>query len=145
VGCGNLDALEGLGQQVSPQALDTPLLNGMTLLQLAAQADQPEAAAWLVEQGATLDIISGWDLDWKDQVRQLLAESPQLANRRLGRQRTTALHEAVHRDDLELVQVVLAANPDLELRDAQFNATPLDWARHLERAEILDLIRQHQA
>jgi ankyrin repeat protein len=98
-----------------------------------------------VEQGATLDIISAWDLGWKDRVRQLLVASPGLANRRTGGWQITPLHVAAERGDTELARALLAANPDLEIQDTQFHSTPLGWAKHLQRAEIVDLIEQHQA
>jgi hypothetical protein len=40
------------------------------------------------------------------------------------------------RDDAALARAVLAADPDLKIRDARFDSTPLDWAQHLGHAEI---------
>jgi hypothetical protein len=52
----------------------------------------------------------------------------------------TTLHTAVERNDLELARVLLAARPDLEIRDSRFGGTPLGWARHLQRTELIALI-----
>jgi len=145
VGRGDVDTLDALGKGMVPEVLDTPLANGMTLVQLAVTMSQPASAEWLVAHGATLDIISAWDVGWKDRVPHLLAESPEFANRRLGRWQITPLHIAAERGDIELARVLLTANPDLEIQDTEFHSTPLGWARHFQRTEIIALIQQHQA
>jgi ankyrin repeat protein len=75
-------------------------------------------------------------------VPQLLAENPALANQRLGEMQTTPLHIAIERNDLELARGVLSAHPNLEIKDAVFHSTPLGWAKHFQRAEILALIQE---
>ena len=53
----------------------------------------------------------------------------------------TPLHAAVSLGDPDLVALLLRLGADPTLRDARFDATPLDWARHLGRtavAEVLD-------
>jgi GNAT superfamily N-acetyltransferase len=141
---GDLAALERLGGTLSPAALDRRLPNAATLIQLAVDSDQPAAVEWLVEHGATLDVLSAWDLGWKDRVRQLVAASREPAHRRYGHWQITPLHAAAERGDTELARVLLAADPDLEIRDADLNATPLEWAQRYERPEIVALIQQHQ-
>ena len=145
VGRGDIQALEQLGTRIEPEMLDTPLAGGMTLIQLAVMTKQPAAAAWLAEHGATLDLISAWDLGWKDRVRELLVASPESANARSGQWQITPLHEAASRGDAELARVLLEALPDLQIQDTAFHSTPLGWARHYGRAEIVNLIEQHQA
>jgi ankyrin repeat protein len=107
--------------------------------------EQPASAEWLVEHGATLDVISAWDLGWEDRVQQLLVTSPDLANQRSGSWQITPLHAAAERGDAELARVLLAAGADLEVQDTAFHSTPLGWARHFERTEIVAMIEQHQA
>jgi len=141
---GDLAALDALGGQLLPDTPDAPLANGMSPLQLAVKMGQPKAATWLVAHGATLDILSAWDLGWKDRVPRLLAESPDLGNRRSGDWQATPLHEAAVRGDVELARLLLAANPALDAQDATFHSTPLGWARHFGRTEIAELIEQHQ-
>src|SRR5579884_760835 len=145
VGRGDQEALAALGKQTTARTLDMPLPNGMTLLQLAVHAEQRAAAEWLIAHGAILDVVSAWDLGWRERVPQLLAARPELANQRLGEMQTTPLHVAVERNDIELARLVLAANPDLAIEDAVFHATPLGWARHFQRAEILQLLESSQA
>jgi ankyrin repeat protein len=113
-------------------------------LELAAHARQPASAEWLAEQGAALDVVVAWDLGWKERVARLLAEHPERANRRRGEMATTPLHEAVQRDDHELAQALLAARPDVSIKDATFGATPLGWAKHMRRARMVELIERYQ-
>lgn len=61
-----------------------------------------------------------------------------------GRFYSRNLHEAVERNDLALARALLAARPDLHARDATFHATPLDWAKHLRRTEMITLIERRQ-
>jgi GNAT superfamily N-acetyltransferase len=145
VGTGDVAALKELDETVEPETLDAVLSCGMTPLQVAVRMEQPASAEWLVEHGATLDVISAWDLGWEDRVQQLLVTSPDLANQRSGSWQITPLHAAAERGDAELARVLLAAGADLEVQDTAFHSTPLGWARHFERTEIVAMIEQHQA
>jgi GNAT superfamily N-acetyltransferase len=142
VGRGDLAALAGLAEGSAAESLDTPLANQMTLLELAAHAIQPAAAEWLVGHGATLDVLSAWDLGWRDRAAHLLAEHPERANHQHGERGVTPLHEAVERDDHALAQLLLEAGADLDIKDAQFGGTPLGWARHLQRAKMVELLER---
>jgi ankyrin repeat protein len=51
----------------------------------------------------------------------------------------TALHAAVSNDDEELTRYLLEAGADPSIRDARFDATPLDWAHHLDRPRLVPL------
>jgi ankyrin repeat protein len=52
----------------------------------------------------------------------------------------TALHAAVEDGNVDLARTLLrlGANPDIT--DARFDGTPLDWARHFERPELVELL-----
>ncbi len=131
-----------LASYLEPGLVDATLPCGMTSVRLAVQAGKPESVRWLIRRGATLDVVSAWDLGWKETARELLTREPDLANFRVGKGRLTPLHEAVLRDDVELASLILCASPDLELRDRDFDSTPLGWAGHLERGRIHALIKQ---
>ena len=45
----------------------------------------------------------------------------------------TALHQAAGDDDVAMIELLLAPGRVHELRDRLWDATPLDWARHLDR------------
>jgi GNAT superfamily N-acetyltransferase len=134
---GNVDALAvGTGQD-----LDARLPNGMTPLQLAAKAGRGGSAEWLVEHGATLDVISAWELGWKDRVVELFARDPGLVNARRPRSGKTLLHIAVERDDVALAELLLDAGADPTARDGRFDSTPLAWAQELRRGLIAARLR----
>jgi ankyrin repeat protein len=52
----------------------------------------------------------------------------------------TALHESAARGDLALARLLLERGADPTVRDARFDATPLDWARHFARPAMVDLL-----
>ena len=141
IGRGDLKALV----QHAPGDLEAPLAGGQTPMALAVQSRQPRAAEWLASRGANLGVLDAWDLGWADRATRLLAERPALANRRSGDWQTTPLHEAVQRGDLELARLLLTAKPDVTLQDTQFQGTPLDWARHLGRTEVLTLLEHYES
>jgi ankyrin repeat protein len=139
-----VQALEALDNCAIPRNLDAGLANGMTPMDLAVKAGKHASATWLAQRGATLDILQAWDLGWKAHARRLLRESPELANRRTGGWQITPLHEAASRNDVALAALLLTANPDLGIADTQFQSTPLGWARHFERTEIVALLERHE-
>jgi ankyrin repeat protein len=52
----------------------------------------------------------------------------------------TALHQAAGTGGVDLVRALLALGADPDLRDARFDATPLDWARHLHQPATAALL-----
>ena len=57
--------------------------------------------------------------------------------------RITPLHQAAYDGDVAIVQTLLEVGADPELRDPGFNATPLGWAEHARRAEVIELLGGH--
>jgi ankyrin repeat protein len=51
------------------------------------------------------------------------------------------LHQAAYDGDVVVVQTLLDGGADPELRDPGFNATPLGWAEHARRDEVIALLR----
>ncbi len=145
IGRGDIAALDALPPASLPTDLDAPLPNGMTPMELAVRASKPASARRLAAHGATLHVLQAWDLGWKARARRLLANSPELANQRSGVWQITPLHEAVYRNDVALARLLLTAHPDLDIQDTQFHSTPLGWARHFQRAEIVALLEDYRA
>jgi GNAT superfamily N-acetyltransferase len=145
VGRGDLYRLATLEAQSHAHILDERLPSGLSLLQIAVHCGQTAVAEWLFQHGSSLDVLSAWDLGWKERARALLMTSPEQADVRLGAMRFTPLHMAVERGDRELVQLLLSAHPDLTLVDAQFQATALRWAQHFQHHDIVALIRSYQS
>jgi predicted N-acetyltransferase YhbS len=144
IGRGDRGALDALAPELPSDMLEATLPCGMKPLELAVETGQPGSGEWLVQHGAPLDILSAWDLGWKERVAALLAERPELANTRRGGWQITPLHEAAQRNDVALARLILAARPDLSIQDTEFHSTPMGWARHFGHTEIIALIEEHE-
>ena len=86
------------------------------LLQLAAENDKREGV-WLMKE-------LGFDLN---KVK-----------------RTTALHHAASSGHLEMAQLLIELGADPLIRDTEFNATPLGWARYGEKEEVANFLKQFE-
>jgi ankyrin repeat protein len=53
----------------------------------------------------------------------------------------TALHYAAGEGDLDLVQMLLGAGADPNVRDTRFDATPLGWAENFGKSEVASRLR----
>jgi ankyrin repeat protein len=58
--------------------------------------------------------------------------------------RITPLHQAAYDGDVSVVQTLLDVGADAELREPGFNATPLGWAEHARREDVIELLRALQ-
>jgi GNAT superfamily N-acetyltransferase len=134
-------AVHGLRSRPGGFDPDAPLPCGEPPLAVAARLGRPEAARWLLGHGASLDVVTAWDLGWRKEAADLLRARPELANLRTGEAGATPLMVAVERDDADLARLVLGAGPDLSLRDLRHAADALGWAEHLGRTALADLIR----
>ena len=54
--------------------------------------------------------------------------------------RVTPLHQAAYDGDVALVETLLGLGADPDHRDAQFDSTPLGWARHARQEAVVDLL-----
>ena len=59
--------------------------------------------------------------------------------------RTSALHAAAYRGDLEMVKLLCELGADPTARDTEFGATPLGWARHNQKDEVAAYLTERAA
>jgi ankyrin repeat protein len=52
----------------------------------------------------------------------------------------TALHKAAEDGDLELARTLLRLGADPDIKDLRFDSTPLGWARHFGRLQLVELL-----
>lgn len=144
LGTGNKATLNDLPPQTFPADWNAPLLCGHTPVKVAVKLHQPRAAQWLEARGATLSPIDCWDLGWKARVHRTLARNPAVVNAYSVGGVRTPVHEAAGRGDLELISLLLTAQPDLTLRDKEFNGTALNWAQHGRHAAATQLLADYE-
>lgn len=128
-----------------PEDLNKPMANGMTLMELAIHLQQPASVSWLMSRGVPLRPLDAWDLGWRDRASTLLSEQPSLVNEVHGVGKLTLLHTAIERDDIDLLRLALASNPDLSIVDKAYQGTALGWAYHFGRQEMVRLIEAQSA
>lgn len=143
VGRGDVAALAPMRSLFDAAALNRPVTNGMTLMELAVHCRQPASAEWLIAGGAAFTILDAWDLEWKDRARQLVATDPASVNRPYGEQNKTILHFAAERNDEELARLALSARPDLDIKDKIYQGTALGWAQHLGHRGVAEIIETY--
>ena len=65
--------VEELADFIADIDLNSELPCGLTPVEVAVRTNQAAAADWLVSHGASLDVLSCWDLGWKLRLNELLA------------------------------------------------------------------------
>jgi ankyrin repeat protein len=114
--------------------------NGVTAMQIATRRIHPNSeeenaeikqiVALLLEHGATLDLFSAVAIGDEAQVRQLLKQDPKSANAR-GPDGYPALHFAVGMNDKPIVEALLGAGGDVDIRnEAEYTGTAGETALH---------------
>lgn len=134
LGDGRIASLEGV-------VLPPRLPNGDLPMQFAARFGQLETVRWLLEMGAVADVLALWDSGMAEEAQRAMAH-PDIRDRPSGPERATPLHYAVQRDDAMLAERLIAAGASLSVRDAQYRATPLEWAEYLGREEMARMLRR---
>jgi GNAT superfamily N-acetyltransferase len=137
VGKGDISALAVMKDDILPERLSEEMINGETPLEIAVRCKQTASPQWLIEHGVVPDIMSLWDLSWKDRIPALLAIHPELVRRKAGRWTATPLHYAIERNDVDMVKLLLSVPNDPEIKDGVFQSTPLEWAERFQRTEII--------
>jgi ribosomal protein S18 acetylase RimI-like enzyme len=128
--------LESLDHRVARMS---PMPNGESPVAFAARFGQVDAVRWLIGHGADPDVLALWSLGMRDEALVAMTV-PTARDRQAGTDRGTPLHEAVRRNDRELVAALLKAGADLEARDATWHARPVEWAEALGRPELAAMI-----
>jgi ribosomal protein S18 acetylase RimI-like enzyme len=140
IGLGDIETLDKISSGLKHEQLQNPTLNKLTPIQIAVQLKQPRSGSWLLDRDVVPDIISLWDLDFKERVPDLLVRHPELTRQKSGPWKATPLHVAIERDDLDLVKLLLTADNDFDSKDGVFHQTPLGWARHFKRTEMIAML-----
>jgi GNAT superfamily N-acetyltransferase len=141
IGMGDIEVLETMRRDLTPGILSEETINDETPLEIAVRCKQSASANWLIEHGVVPDIMSLWDLGWKDRIPALLDAHPELVKRKAGRWSAISLHYAIERDDTEMAKLLLRIPHNLESKDEVFKSTPLEWAKRFQRMEIIELLK----
>lgn len=144
VGRGDINTLDVMKDDILPEQMSEETINGETPLEIAVRCKQTTSSEWLVEHGVVPDIMSLWDLGWKDRIPALLATHPELVGRKAGRWTATPLHYAIERNDANMVKLLLSVPNDLDSKDGVFQSTPLEWAQRFQQTEIIGLLKSVQ-
>lgn len=139
-GRGDIPAMEKTFGAVTRDELESPLPNGMTLMQIAAHFKQSAAAQWLIGRQVDCSPLDAWELGWRQQVADML-QQPGAIDRTYLEYKGNLLHVALDRNDTALAKLALDAGVDLDKRDEKYQATGLEWAQHLGRFAIQALIK----
>lgn len=123
-----MDVLRADVYEVDPQAI-------------AARFRHPEMLRHIIALGETPDIINLWNAGLRDEA-VAAATNPEARERTYGARRARPIHLAVEQGAGTLVLALIRAGADLTARDAEFRATPLDWAHACNKPTIARIIRQ---
>jgi ankyrin repeat protein len=99
-----------------PALLERLRPDRVELLQLAAERDQRDAIRLMAELGFDLNELK----------------------------RTTALHHAASAGHLEMAKLLIELGADPLIRDTEFNARPIGWARYGEQSEVAEFLQQFE-
>ena len=114
---------------------------GLSPQELAARFGQPESLLEIIRQGLIPDIISLWKAGLRDEAIAAthVSDSREMIS---GATRAHPIHHAVEMGAGTLVIELINAGANLKARDAEYNATPLDWAHATNKPTIARIIRQ---
>jgi GNAT superfamily N-acetyltransferase len=137
---GDLDRLDALAPGLAPGDLDRRYPCTLTQAEMALKTGQEPAVAWLEARGATIDLLTAWDVGWGGRLPELAGRHPGLADAPVDDHGTRPLHQAIQRGDAALVAALLAAGADPTIPDGTYRSDALGWASHLGEDECAALI-----
>jgi ankyrin repeat protein len=117
-----LAAAAGLGRidDVRRMLPSAPPIDRHRALALAAQSGHPAIVELLIDAG----------------------EDPNRYNPPGTHSHSPPLHQAIAAGQLEVVKTLIARGARLDLRDTIYQGSPLDWAKHCQKPEIAEYLRQ---
>ena len=124
-----------------PERIRLQNQSGVGLLDVAAYAGQPKVAEWLLDQGATMNPITAYELGWADRIPEMARSDPDIVSRRVGN--LSPLHIAILRRDtgeirdMELARILVECGADLAAVDDRHRSTPLGWAQAFNDEEAI--------
>ncbi|MEZ0243294.1 MAG: ankyrin repeat domain-containing protein [Sphingomonas sp.] len=117
---------------------------GMTLPMAAALGEVDQARALLTANSAERHLATAFAAQHGHaEILALLLDSgedPDRYNPVSAHSHSTPLHQAVGHGHAAAVQTLLARGARTDLRDTLWNGTPLDWANHAGRADMVALL-----
>lgn len=113
-----------------------------TAVQAAAHVNRPDIIAWLLDQGAPLDICTATVLGQKDVVASMLAEYPDLIGA-TGPHNLPVTYYAAIAGDTELLGLLISAGADVSAGDEA--NTALHGAVAFNHAETVRWLLNHDA
>lgn len=117
---------------------------GRGLVRSALANGQPEAAAWLADHGAALDLEEAAGVGRLDLVRRFVAEDGTLRHGATERQLAEGFRWACGYAHLEVVELLLARGVDPR-RPAEGESTGLHSAAYEGHADVVELLLRHGA
>jgi hypothetical protein len=127
-----LDALIGAAMSADATTIDSLVAGDSTLLERLCTA-RPGLLTWAAASGRAdavrLLVRLGYDVDSLGRGDAPIDEPWE-----------TALHQAAHRGDRTMAELLLGLGADPNVRDARFDSTPLGWARHSSRDDLVALL-----
>lgn len=127
----------------NPELVRSELPFGATPLHMAAEDHRQEMAAYLVERGAPLDLVSAAELGWTDSVSEILESDPEIVNRKSGSFGYTALHSATSKGYRDLARLLLSSGAEVNATDDMYQKTPLGEAVYYGNDAMARLLYRH--
>lgn len=109
--------------------------------ELAARFGQQDSLLELIRRGEIAEIIAMWKAGLRDEAIAA-AQDPEARELITGTTRAHPIHHAVEMGAGTLVLALIDAGADLNARDGEYKATPLDWAHATNKPTIARILQQ---
>jgi RNA polymerase sigma factor (sigma-70 family) len=136
-GLGDIQTLKRLVAE-RPDCVGMTIVNGMGPIHWAAPFGREDVIDFLIEAGVPVDLHMAAFLGLENQLKSRLREDPGSVNHHLPGS-TTALHMAAFYDRQVIVEVLLSAGCDADVKDYK-GMTALDRARACGNAGVVKLL-----